>query len=70
MKDASTKSQRLRFIGKIMNEFFIQGYDAYRAGVNCIDNPYNWIDGHDMHPDEYFQWQNGWYDAETDHDNE
>lgn len=41
-------------------EAYDDGYQAYINGSEEINNPYNWTDGHDMHPDEYYEWYNGW----------
>jgi ribosome modulation factor len=46
-----------------MTEAYDDGYQAYIEGAEHLANPYNWTDGHDMHPDEYFEWGSGWRDA-------
>ena len=49
-----------------MTEAYQEGCDAFAIGVDSLDNPYNNLDGHDMPPDEYFQWLHGWWDSEED----
>jgi hypothetical protein len=47
-----------------MSEDYEDGYQAYIAGIPFSDAPGNWTDGHDMHPDHYYEWCSGWWSAE------
>ena len=49
-----------------MTGAFDDGYESYFVGAKEHENPHNWTDGHDMHPDEYFEWANGWRAGELD----
>lgn len=51
-----------------MSEAFEEGADAFYFGRPMHESPYNWTDGHDMHPQEYFDWALGWLAAEEEED--
>lgn len=51
-----------------MTEAYEHGYRAFCEGSPDPNNPYNWVDGHDMHPNEYFEWQKGWLTAQGESD--
>jgi hypothetical protein len=50
-------------MNSMQTEPYDDGYEAYILGISSHDNPYNWLDGHDMAPDEYYEWGNGWHAA-------
>jgi ribosome modulation factor len=44
-----------------MSEAYDEGYEAFIAGESFFSCPYNYVDGHDMHPQEYYDWYRGWH---------